>query len=130
MKEPKQLRKETPVEKTIGKRDTVSFSFDLLHDTSYTDCKDASFFIKFLQRLKKLCSADWNTINLSQRHSLGYEKIPVKSIKRNINITKEINFLLALRATGDNHAFLGFRDGNVFQVIFIEAQFGDIYDHN
>lgn len=37
--------------------------------------------------------------------------------------------LLVLRATGNNHAFLGYRDGNVFQVLFIEYHFGDIYNH-
>jgi hypothetical protein len=125
----KRLKKENPVEKAVGKRDLVSFSFDLLHDASYTECKDVVFFIKFLQRLKKLCSMDWNTINSSHRHSFGYEKIPVGLIKRDINITKDINFLLAFRATGDNHAFLGFRDGNIFEIIFIESQFEDIYNH-
>ena len=37
--------------------------------------------------------------------------------------------LLVLRATGNNHAFLGYRDGSVFQVLFIEYKFGDIYNH-
>ncbi len=34
-----------------------------------------------------------------------------------------------MRATGDNHAFLGHRIGNVFNVIFIEHEFGDVYNH-
>lgn len=38
--------------------------------------------------------------------------------------------LLVFRATGDNHVFLGYREGNVFQVIFIEYQFGDVYSHS
>ena len=37
--------------------------------------------------------------------------------------------LLVFRATGANHVFLGYREGNVFQVIFIEYQFGDVYSH-
>ena len=37
--------------------------------------------------------------------------------------------MLHYRATGDNHVFLGYRDNNVFQVIFIEYQFGDVYVH-
>ena len=41
-----------------------------------------------------------------------------------------INSLTVLRATGDNHAFLGIRDENVFRVIFIEYQFGDVYKHS
>lgn len=34
-----------------------------------------------------------------------------------------------LRATGDNHSFLGYRTEDVFQILFIEYQFGDIYQH-
>lgn len=129
MSGPRRLKKEQPVEKVVGKSDSISFSFDLLHEVSYTDCEDAGFFIKFLQRLKKLCSIDWNVINTTQRHSFGYEKIPISLIKKDVNITKDINFLFAFRATGDNHVFLGFRDGNVFQVVFIEHTFGEIYNH-
>ena len=32
-------------------------------------------------------------------------------------------------ATGDNHVFLGYRQQNTFEVIFIEYNFGDIYTH-
>lgn len=38
--------------------------------------------------------------------------------------------LLVFRATGDNHVFLGYREENVFQVIFVEYQFGDVYRHS
>lgn len=30
---------------------------------------------------------------------------------------------------GDNHVFLGYRQQNTFEVIFIEYNFGDIYSH-
>lgn len=126
---PKRLKKEEPVEKIVGRQGLISFRFDLLHEVSYTDCQISDFFIKFLKRLKQLCSLNWNEINTSPRHSFGYEKIPRNSIKKEISITKEINFLFAFRATGDNRAFLGFRDGDVFQVVFIESNFGDIYEH-
>lgn len=129
MSRPGILKKEQPIEKSVGKQEPISFSFALLHDVSYTDCNDAGFFIKFLQRLKKLCSIEWSVANTSQRHSFGYEKIPIQSIKKDVNITKDIKFLFAFRASGDNHVFLGFRDGNVFQVVFIECKFGDIYNH-
>lgn len=123
------VKTEKPIENKVGQRQYVSFSFDLLHDVSYTECKNPDFFIRFLQRMKKLCLLGWNEINLSPRHSFGYEKIPIKDIKKDTHITKGVDYLLALRATGDNHAFLGFREGNVFKVIFIEAEFGDIYNH-
>lgn len=120
---------EEPTEAQVNRKQSVSFGFELLHDVSYTDCKDVSFFIHFLQRLKKLCCLDWNEISKSKRHSFGYEKISTDSIKKDIHITKEIDYLFAFRATGDNHVFLGFREGNVFKVVFIESDFGDIYNH-
>lgn len=129
MSRSRMLKKEQPIEKTIGRQDFISFGFAFLHDISYTDCNDADFFIKFLQRLKKLCNVEWSVISTTQRHSFGYEKIPIHSIKKDINITKDIKFLFAFRASGDNRAFLGFRDGNVFQIVFIEYKFGDIYNH-
>ena len=81
------------------------------------------------KRLKKICGTDWKTVNIPQRHAIGCEKIPVTAIKKDLKLTREVTFLLAFRATGDNHAFLGFRDGNIFQVVYIEAEFGDIYNH-
>ena len=111
------IKAEKPIETKIGQKQYISFSFELLHDVSYTECNESSFFINLLQRLKKLCLLDWNEINKSQRHSFGYEKISIKSI-------------FSFRATGSNHVFLGFREGNVFKVVFIESKFGDIYNHD
>lgn len=34
-----------------------------------------------------------------------------------------------LTISGDNHPFLGYRDKDTFQVVFIEAEFGDVYKH-
>jgi hypothetical protein len=44
-------------------------------------------------------------------------------------VTEEVEALTVFRATGSNHPFLGIRLEDTFQVIFIEACFGDIYDH-
>lgn len=46
-----------------------------------------------------------------------------------IGIPNEIQKFLVLRATGDNHPFLGYRDKDTFQVVFLEAEFGDVYKH-
>ena len=71
----------------------------------------------------------WNKINVSNRHAFGYEKIPINQIKKDVLLTPDLDYLLAFRATGDNHVFLGFREGNVFKVVFIESNFGDVYNH-
>ncbi len=112
----------------IKEEHRISFSFRMLHPISYTDT-DARFFVKFFERLKKLSEFTWKQIDVSARHSFGYEKIPVSKIRPKVNLTSEIKELHVFRATGDNHSFLGFRIGDVFNVVFIEANFGDIYKH-
>ncbi|WP_343764404.1 hypothetical protein [Gangjinia marincola] len=44
-------------------------------------------------------------------------------------ITPDVQHLQVFRATGDNRVFLGLRKENIFHVIFMEEQFGDIYNH-
>ena len=87
--------------------------------------------ISYIERLKRLCLLDWSDLRCAQRHSFGTEKISLVSLSpaAQNNCPAGVDGLLALRAAGDNHAFLGYRDGNVFQVVFIEYQFGDIYRH-
>ncbi len=127
------VRKQVPTVGSIGKsRENIVFGFSELSPFSYVDAdKDGTFFIDFLARLKKLCCIDWNTINVSARHSFGTEKIYVRDMtaKAQSHVPDGMDSLTVFRATGDNHAFLGYRDCNVFQVILIEHRFGDVYKH-
>ncbi len=67
----------------------------------------------------------------SQRHGFGKEFIEVSSLKISAQnlLSEDVKKLMVLRSKGDNHPFLGIREGNIFQVLFIEYQFGDIYTH-
>lgn len=115
-----------------GSSEKIVFGFSELRSFSYVDAlKDGRFFVFFLERLKKLCTVEWNTVMVSGRHSFGMEKMPVKSLTSSAQrlVPAGMDSLLVFRATGDNHAFLGYRDGNVFQIIFIEYNFGDVYCH-
>lgn len=113
----------------IGKPETVVFGFKHLQDVSFSDCKSPDFLIAFIQRLRALSNLTWQTIYTTGRHSFGSETIPVSSLKPSMPLSNDLKTLLVLRATGDNHPFLGFRNGNTFEIVFIEANFGDIYDH-
>ena len=115
---------------SFARIDYPLFSFKYLTDHSFKDCRDGGFFTTFLLRLKKLSELGWNEINTAERHGFGWEKIPREILKHNLpqEITPEVP-LLAFRATGDNLPFVGFRDGKVFHIVFIEAGFGDIYNH-
>lgn len=110
----------------------IVFGFSQLKSLSYVDAKnDSAFFVDFLGRLQKLSELDWNTVWTTHRHGLGTEMISKASLKQSARnlIPEDMDKLIVLRATGNNHAFLGFREGNVFQVLFIEYKFGDIYQH-
>lgn len=82
--------------------------------------------------MQKLGDLGWDEINKSHRHGFGTEKMPVAQLKpthRPGILTPDVEYLTVLRATGSNLPFLGIKLDNVFQVIFIETSFGDIYDH-
>lgn len=129
IKPPKAI--EAPI---IGKtQQPIVFNFSELQPFSYVEGKkDGTFFIKFLERLQKLSGLIWNCINGSARHSFGTEKLYVKDLTKAAEnlVPKGMSSLTVFRATGDNHSFLGYRDANdVFKVIFIEYNFGDVYSH-
>jgi hypothetical protein len=129
--------KSTNKDKSINKKnleqiDYPVFCFKYLQDDSIKGCKDSSFFIEFLLRMKKLSELGWKEIKTSGRHSFGIEKLPIEQIKpqKPQIITPDVNFLSAFRATGSNHAFLGIIKETLFHVIYIETNFGDIYGHD
>lgn len=126
------IKKRTPVAVFPEPRKNLSFGFKDLRDISYVNAKnDSVYFIDFIQHLHKFCSLNWNDVRTTQRHGLGTESIDVTTLKEGAKnlVPSGLSKLLVLRATGNNHVFLGYRDGNVFQVLFIEYKFGDIYNH-
>lgn len=110
------------------------FCFKYLQPCSIKDCHEPKFFFHFLERLQKLSNIGWKEIRISYRHGFGTEKIPIEKIKPQLPtfVTPEIKHLIVFRADGDNRPFLGLINKNkkLFHIIFIESQFGDIYDHN
>lgn len=116
----------------LSKIDYPLFSFKYLSDTSIKDCKDHSFLLDFILRLQKLCQIGWNEIRLSHKHSYGMEPVPYNDIKPKDKlpqfVTREVD-LDVFRASGDNRAFVGLQKGRIFYIFFVEANFGDIYDH-
>jgi len=108
----------------------INFGFQYLQEVSWVDCKRADFFKEFLLRLSKLSTMTWQNIYQSPRHGFGTEKLQVKSVKPSFkSIPEDIDNFLVIRATGDNRPFLGFRNDDTFEVVFIESEFGDIYRH-
>lgn len=124
---------ETPLIKKNPEERYPVFCFRYLQKYSYNECGDVSFFINFLERLKKLGELGWQEISKSHKHSYGIEKIPIRQLRVSSFpsiVTDDVNELTVFRATGNNLPFLGIRLEDKFQVIFIETRFGDIYPHH
>lgn len=108
------------------------FCFKWFQNDLIKDCKDYKFFFDVLTRLKKMSELGWKEIRKSGRHQYGFEKIPVESLhpKREIEIlTPDVKKVDVCRATGNNLPMIGLVEGSVFHVIYIESNFGDIYNH-
>jgi len=108
------------------------FCFKYLSDISIKKCTDPKFFYDFLMRLQKLSALGWAEIRKSHRHAYGLEPIPLYKIRPQVlpdSITPDVKHLHAFRAGGNNLPFLGIQLNNIFRILFIEANFGDIYEH-
>ena len=97
---------------------------------SIKGCPD-SLFTSFIKRIQKLSVLGWDEINKSHRHSFGWEKISRDKIKPDLPafVTRDVESFYVFRYTGNNRPFLAMKTGNILHVLFIEANFGDIYDH-
>jgi hypothetical protein len=104
------------------------FCFRHLQTTPKDDHK---FYSDFVVRLNKISCFSWTQINVNSRHGFGTEKIPVNQIKPQLPrfVTPEVTHLVVFRANGDNRPFVGLRRGAIFHILFLEEQFGDIYNH-
>ena len=100
-------------------------------DVSVKKC-DNRIFRKFTARLRTLSEMTWKQINASDRHSYGWELIgkdflkPKKSIPEALS---DVEKFYVFRYDSDNHPFVGVVKGNTIYPLFIEATFGDVYQH-
>lgn len=92
---------------------------------------DNDLYRQFFERIQKLSTLDWNAIAASHRHSFGWEQLPVDKIKPQLPgfVTPDVEKLYVFRYTGDNRPFIALRRGSVIHILFIEANFGDVYNH-
>lgn len=107
------------------------FSFKYLQNVSFTDNRvPARFFQDFLKRLCKYSELGWKEIDTAPKHTFGWESMDRSKMKHQLpsEVTPDVN-LIVLRSSGDNRALVGFRMWKIFHVIFIEANFNDIYEH-
>lgn len=107
------------------------FSFKHLQKVSFDGDVKTKFFQDFLLRLKKYSDLGWKQMATDKQHGYGWEYLPQNKMKNKLPaaVTPEVR-LMILRSANDNRAMVGFREWNIYHVIFIEAIFNDIYEHS
>lgn len=121
-----------PVEAASEEDEHPTFSFRYLSmDVSVKKC-DNKVFRKFTARLKALSDMTWKQINASGRHNYGWELMEKDLLKPRKSIStalSDVEKFHVFRYDSDNHAFVSVVKGNTIYPIFIEATFGDVYNH-
>ncbi len=89
-----------------------------------TDAKEA-----FLQTIERRGNLTWEQVLLDGKHGLGTEQMPSSSIIPSLppGWDKSSDYTV-LRYFG-NLPMVGWRDRDVFHIVWVEANYGDVYDH-
>ena len=82
----------------------------------------------FLTKWAKRSQFTWAQLSTHHRHGLGSEQLPASTIKRVPPDELAQNKYMVLRHEG-NRPFVGYKIGDTFYVLWIEANYGDVYDH-
>lgn len=122
-----------PTKQVLEEEEHPLFSFRYLSmDVSIKKC-DNKVFRKFTSRLKALSELTWKQINSSGRHEYGWELIDKYSLKPKKSIPlsfSDVDKFHVFRYDSDNHAFVGVVRGIAIYPLFIEASYGDVYNHD
>ncbi|GAA0871746.1 hypothetical protein GCM10009117_08920 [Gangjinia marincola] len=121
----------SPIDPQSIKGKRIDYPIFCFKHLKLTFNREYKYYYKFIERIQKLSTLSWNQINRESKHGYGFEKMPLNQIRKDMPpfITPDVQHLQVFRATGDNRVFLGLRKENIFHVIFMEEQFGDIYNH-
>lgn len=86
---------------------------------------------KLALRLAEIAQHKWKECELTNKHSqFGIEHLDAGAIKpASIATFSDVRKFVVFRYTGDNRPMIGMRVGNVFHLLWIEKDFGQVYDH-
>lgn len=114
---------------SIPQLDYPIFCLKHLHKDYNLDGCDKNHHSALVNQFYRLSQLTWNQINVAPRKGMGYEKIPVSSIKPALptTLTEDVEYLLSFRYLGNN-PFLGYRNFTICHVLFIDFDF-TVYDH-
>lgn len=83
---------------------------------------------EFMVKWAKRCSFTWTELQTHRKHALGFEMLPRKQFRPNPPESLEEDSYMVFRHDG-NMPFAGFKAGDTYYVLWIEARYGDLYPH-
>ena len=83
---------------------------------------------EFLLKWFKRCAFSWTELGTHTKHGLGYEMLPKSSFRPKIPDALTRTKYMVFRHDG-NLPFAGFKAGDVFYVLWVEAKFNELYKH-
>lgn len=104
------------------------FSLHYLNREYCLSCCNSEEKAAFADTMHKLSQLTWQQIDCAPRYGSGYEKIARNAIRSGIpsHVTDDVNFI-AFRFCG-MAPMVGYRDRNIFHVIWLDRAF-TLYDH-
>ena len=84
----------------------------------------------FAKTLQKLAASTWQELTLAPRHGQGKEFIPVGKVKAPIPERFQDNERFTVFRYDGKLPMAGVRVDDVFHVLWIEPEFGRLYDHD
>jgi hypothetical protein len=99
-----------------------------LQDEFGIDNLDPDHCREFLRKWHKRAVLTWTDLIQHPKHGLGSENLPKSKFKPAIPEQLEQAKYMFFRHSG-NMPFAGFRSGDVFHVLWIEAKYNTLYEH-
>lgn len=93
-----------------------------VEELTHSQC--SAFLIKWAKRSQHT----WTELVQHGKHGLGSELMPKTQIKKTAPEHLARDKYMVIRHEG-NLPVVGFRAGDIFYALWIEAAFGDVYDH-
>lgn len=115
--------------------DYVHFNFGYLLESTYSDCKEVSFFINLLGRMAEISRHSYDECRKAGHHTvIGTEVLPIQQFRLDVQnicqqIDKSAKKLTVYRAAGDNRAMVGLVLSGVFFVFGVETKINTLYRH-
>lgn len=110
-----------------GKYPTLSFRF--LQKGWGTEELSEKQCQQLLIKWEKRCGMTWTELSQQPKHGLGSEFLPIGKIKPSVPRNFQDETKVRVYRHESNYPMAGFKVGSTFYIVWIEANYNDLYDH-